>query len=79
MELPYVPYLLTVVPAFLASVIKTKSFPIKQLVASALLLLVLAGLESWNSQLTNSFAWLLAISSLIYNGPALFNTVTKAV
>lgn len=77
-NLPVTPLALAIAPAVLAGFAK-KALPIKTLIAAFLYALALSLVTSWNVEVATSLAWLVAITSLILNGPIIFKIVDKAV
>ena len=77
--LPMTPFALAVAPAILAGFAKQKGIPVKTLVGAFVYALALSLVGSWNGEVANALAWLIAITSILLNGATLFKIVDKAV
>lgn len=74
---PLGPLTMAIVPAVVAAALKDKAIPTRTIIAAFLFGAMVYGLYEVNAQIAVAFAWVAALTSLLVNGPTVFQAVGR--
>lgn len=74
---PLGPITVAILPALIAGFMREEKLPIKTVIAGFFFGALVYGLYEVSPQVAISFAWVAAITSMVYNGPVLFQAIGR--
>ena len=74
---PLGPLTIAILPAVIGAALKERAMPVRTIIAGFLFGAMVYGLHAVSPQVAIAFAWVAAITSILLNGPALFQAVGR--